>query len=167
MSGLLNMINGERPLLGKKIWSNIVWYRVWDMEDACWKLSSDVFHGDRNLLKIVVTTVELHCRYLSWRRTSDKNRNILPIRKRTAKIVSRASKIGDDDDYHFNDAPMSSRVSDYQSCTFIDPILRHENTFTSKNSVRLGIISVYAFRRTYTSKRKRDENAVRTWAAIQ
>ena len=89
---VVDMIEGNLAVCGKKAWSKMGWEKAWMLEDVFWD-SSKLIHRDNNLLYGTVG----HTRYMSWWRLADLYPPLIRMCENMATLVCHASNLKCDD----------------------------------------------------------------------
>ena len=94
--GLLNvvvdMIEGNLDICGKKAWAKKVWEKAWLLEDVYWD-ASKIVHKYNDLLYGAVG----HTRYMAWWKLADHNPFLIRMCENMAKLICHASFLKCDD----------------------------------------------------------------------
>ena len=98
------MLSDVLSVASKRSWSNFIWERVWQMEDANRRASNLILRDNDLILTIINDT-----RYLSWWRVSDLDYRQTSMCEIMGKIICHASLLKRDD-YRLKNLPMSSRT---------------------------------------------------------
>ena len=91
-SSILEMAEGNIPIVSKRAWSHLVWDRARRLEDANW-LSTNMLYKDNDLLANTLGET----RYLTWWAISDLDHRLVSMCEDMCKIMCHASLLKRDD----------------------------------------------------------------------
>ena len=89
---VINMVEGNLPIISKKAWSKLVWEKAWTLEDVFWD-TSKLIHKDNDLLHKSVG----HTRYMSWWKLAGLFPPLMRVCECLARLICHASTLKRDD----------------------------------------------------------------------
>ena len=89
---ILDMVDGNEPVMSKQLWSRLVWQQAWTIEDAYWE-SANLIMRDNDLIMNTQVTPN----YLVWWHLSDAVWGIMNMCETMAKLICHASRLKMDD----------------------------------------------------------------------